>query len=92
MAKSLEAAFQRIVYNQSINDDSKKTQDLAAYWWQTIVSAYLEPQRHYHTVDHIESMWKALETIPEDQVGDRDSVVLAILFHECAARPSLAQW
>jgi predicted metal-dependent HD superfamily phosphohydrolase len=91
-AKSLEVTFQNIVYNQSINDNSKKTQDLAAHWWQTIVSAYSEPQRHYHTVDHIASMWKALEMIPEDQVSDRDAVVLAILFHECATPSILAQW
>jgi predicted metal-dependent HD superfamily phosphohydrolase len=91
IGKSLEAAFQKIVDNQSINEDAKRTQDLAVHWWQTIVSAYSEPQRHYHTVGHIESMWKALETIPEDQISDRDAVVLAILFHECVARSSMAQ-
>jgi hypothetical protein len=92
IGKSLEAAFQKIVYNRSINDDSQKVQDLAAHWWQTIISAYSEPQRHYHTVNHIESMWKVLEMVPEDQVSDRDAVVLAILFHECAGPSNLAQW
>jgi predicted metal-dependent HD superfamily phosphohydrolase len=51
-----------------------------------LLRAYSEPNRHYHTPDHIASLLRQLEEhgLP---VVDRDAVALAILFHDIVYDP-----
>ena len=51
-------------------------------WWQRIHGAYSEPQRYYHTTEHIDAMCSLLGTLTDDLVEDRATVLMAIFFHE----------
>ena len=52
-------------------------------WAERIINSYGEPQRHYHTIKHIESMWDLWTTLNTQCTIEEDTVVkLAILFHE----------
>lgn len=57
----------------------------AGLWARRIQGAYSEPQRHYHTLKHIERMWETLDML-EPQLDfdayDMEVTRLAILFHE----------
>lgn len=88
MTTSLQTNFEKIVEKTSTIKDVTRIQELTSQWWRRIIDAYSEPQRHYHTVDHINSMWDVLDSTPEEEITDRGAVVLAILFHEYGHRLS----
>jgi predicted metal-dependent HD superfamily phosphohydrolase len=52
-----------------------------------IASAYREPHRHYHTLDHIAALLTLLDRHGKG-AGDRDALELAILFHDIVYDPS----
>jgi predicted metal-dependent HD superfamily phosphohydrolase len=51
------------------------------------VRAYLEPHRHYHTLDHIAALLALLDRHGAD-AADRDALTLAILFHDIVYDPT----
>jgi predicted metal-dependent HD superfamily phosphohydrolase len=51
------------------------------------VRAYREAHRHYHTLDHIAALLALLEQHGAD-AADRDTLVLAILFHDVVYDPA----
>jgi predicted metal-dependent HD superfamily phosphohydrolase len=59
----------------------------AAAVLQEIVRAYGEPHRHYHTLDHIGGLLALLDRHGAD-AGDRDALVLAVLFHDVVYDPT----
>ncbi|KAJ3052549.1 hypothetical protein HK097_006080 [Rhizophlyctis rosea] len=56
----------------------------AVKWWTEIETRYSEPQRHYHTLEHIGSMHYLLE---ESDPKDFDVISLAIFFHDIIYDP-----
>ncbi|KAK4704126.1 hypothetical protein P7C70_g2084, partial [Phenoliferia sp. Uapishka_3] len=53
---------------------------------QFIANAYSEPQRHYHTLTHIQDMFSRLDEIRLG-VENREAVELAIFFHDVVYDP-----
>ena len=51
-----------------------------------IVRAYGEPHRHHHTLDHIAQLLDLFERHGEG-IAERDTVMLAILFHDAVYDP-----
>ena len=61
-------------------------------WWNKISGHYNEPQRYYHTLNHVESMIRWLAALREDPGEDVDrlslqetsirEIILAVYFHE----------
>lgn len=54
---------------------------------EEIVLAYGEPHRHYHTLDHVAALLTLLDRHGE-RIAERDTVVLAILFHDVVYDPA----
>jgi predicted metal-dependent HD superfamily phosphohydrolase len=55
--------------------------------WPTIVEAYGEPQRHYHTLDHIAAV--VADFLPlRDRFEDADAALLALFFHDIVYEPA----
>jgi predicted metal-dependent HD superfamily phosphohydrolase len=79
---SLEVKFKIILENTVGREKVESNQKIVDKWWKTIQDAYTEPQRHYHTIEHINSMWTLLDRVPEEDVNDRNVVGFAIFFHE----------
>src|SRR5438552_3220534 len=52
-----------------------------------LVCAYSEPGRHYHTLDHIASLFRQLDQ-HGDGLVDRSAVELAIFFHDAVYVPT----
>jgi predicted metal-dependent HD superfamily phosphohydrolase len=52
-----------------------------------LVAGYSEPQRHYHTLDHIAALFRLLDQHGQ-HLSDRDAVELAILFHDAVYDPA----
>ena len=50
-------------------------------WSNALISRYTEPQRYYHTIEHIHSMLKCLERY-RYLVIDETAMELAIFFHD----------
>jgi predicted metal-dependent HD superfamily phosphohydrolase len=53
---------------------------------EELVRAYGEPHRHYHTLDHIARLIDLFERHGEG-IAERDTVALAILFHDAVYDP-----
>jgi predicted metal-dependent HD superfamily phosphohydrolase len=51
-----------------------------------LLSAYREPHRHYHTLDHIAALLVLLDRHAEASC-DREALALAILFHDVVCDP-----
>jgi predicted metal-dependent HD superfamily phosphohydrolase len=51
-----------------------------------LLGAYSESNRHYHTTEHIASLLRQLHNLGQ-AVVDRDTVILAILFHDVIYDP-----
>ncbi len=58
-----------------------KDEQLIATCWQEIEIAYNLPQRHYHTLQHIEQMFGLLDTVKE-HCTDLTALQLAIFYHD----------
>lgn len=54
-----------------------------------LVAAYGEPQRHYHTIDHIAALLTLLARHGE-VAADRDALTLAVLLHDVVYDPARA--
>jgi predicted metal-dependent HD superfamily phosphohydrolase len=50
-------------------------------WGEALISRYTEPQRHYHTIEHISAMLKCLDRYL-CLVKDEITIKLAIFFHD----------
>ncbi len=55
--------------------------------WAKITTAYGEPHRHYHTLDHIAAVVTLFETV-RDRFEDPDQALLALYFHDIIYDPS----
>jgi predicted metal-dependent HD superfamily phosphohydrolase len=60
--------------------------ELSETWWSTVAAYYMEPHRHYHTLSHIMSMLKGLESLGL-QPQRPHLVLLAIFFHDIIYDP-----
>ncbi|MBP2159967.1 MULTISPECIES: hypothetical protein [Asticcacaulis] len=55
--------------------------------WPRIVAAYSEPQRRYHTLDHIAAV--VADFLPmQDRFDDTDAALLALFFHDIVYDPA----
>lgn len=80
--RDLEAKFKTILENIIGHKTVESKQEIVTRWWEAIQDAYSEPQRHYHTIEHINSMWALLDSIPQEDINDKNVVGFAIFFHE----------
>ncbi len=64
-----------------INEKQGVGPGIADKWWNQIVHRYSEPQRHYHTLTHVQDMLKHLEEHAE-KLQDANAVAFAVIFHE----------
>jgi predicted metal-dependent HD superfamily phosphohydrolase len=55
--------------------------------FDTLATAYGEPARHYHTLDHIAALFRLLDTHGGD-LTSREAVELAIFFHDAVYEPA----
>lgn len=83
----LGVKFKTILENTIGDEQARSKQEVVDGWWKTILDAYSQPQRHYHTVEHIRSMWSILDTVPAENISDINSLGFAIFFHEQVHRP-----
>lgn len=49
--------------------------------WQEICTCYAEPHRHYHTIHHLEQVFRELSEIDELLIN-REAVLLALFYHD----------
>jgi predicted metal-dependent HD superfamily phosphohydrolase len=60
---------------------------LGTHIWPRIVTAYGEPHRHYHTLDHIAAV--VTDFVPlKDRFEDADAALLALFFHDIVYDPA----
>ena len=55
--------------------------DEAMQWWDTIQSAYTEPTRYYHTLDHVRELLRLCD-LHAKALTDKAAVELAVYFHD----------
>jgi predicted metal-dependent HD superfamily phosphohydrolase len=60
----------------------------AAKWAQTVVERYSEPQRHYHTLQHVERMIALWHRLLPKEDPQYLAVYLSILFHDIVYEPT----
>jgi predicted metal-dependent HD superfamily phosphohydrolase len=60
--------------------------DLAHKWWNLFLKSYCEEARHYHTMFHVESLFKMYDRF-SNLVNDKSAVQLAIWFHDIVYNP-----
>lgn len=74
--KDLESVWQALAGRLALGPDI----------WPAIVAAYGEPQRHYHTLDHIAAV--VADFLPlRDRFEDADAALLALFFHDIVYDP-----
>ena len=61
----------------------------AARWWTELERRHTEPQRHYHTLEHLEAMFRHWDA-HRDALRDPEAVALAIFFHDIVYQPGRA--
>jgi predicted metal-dependent HD superfamily phosphohydrolase len=49
--------------------------------WREIEINYTKKKRHYHTLSHIENLWKQLEIVKEN-IEDWDTVLFTLFYHD----------
>jgi len=59
---------------------------LQNHWWTLLETRYTEPQRHYHTLAHLNELYSCLQEFKE-QIVDIPAVELAIFFHDIIYNP-----
>lgn len=57
------------------------SQQIASEKWEVISSAYNSPNRFYHNLNHIESMFLLLEK-QKDSINNWESIVFGLLYHD----------
>ncbi|PVF98226.1 hypothetical protein CPB86DRAFT_758889 [Serendipita vermifera] len=90
MAARIGDAFQIAIKNILDPNAFSSNQETLDKWNATIITAYSETQRHYHTVEHIRSMLDSMDSVDESEIHDKNTVVLAILFHDIVYEPRSA--
>mmetsp|Transcript_876 Transcript_876/g.1974 ORF Transcript_876/g.1974 Transcript_876/m.1974 type:complete len:481 (-) Transcript_876:29-1471(-) len=55
-------------------------------WWTTIEGRYSEPQRKYHTMEHLAELFEHMDK-HADKLSDPNAVSLAIFFHDIIYEP-----
>ncbi len=55
--------------------------------WRELVAAYGEPQRHYHTLDHIAAVVADAERL-RDRFEEPNAALLALFFHDIVYDPA----
>src|SRR3990167_1746002 len=64
------------------------TTDRMQSWWVTILERYNEPQRHYHTMTHLEELTRLHAEAEEMKLfHDADAVAWTIFFHDIIYDP-----
>lgn len=61
--------------------------DAASPLWKGLIKAYTEPGRHYHTLEHLVTLFGLLDEHGGD-VDDRDAIELVIFFHDAVYDPA----
>ena len=58
-------------------------------WFESVLSRYREPHRHYHDVRHVRWVVRHVETIAAGQtIVDLDAIVAAAFFHDAVYDPT----
>ena len=78
----MDVKFQTILENIIGREQVVLKQEMIDHWWNSVLEAYSQPQRHYHTIEHIKSMWALLDSVPQQFINDINAVGFAIFFHE----------
>ena len=70
----------KIIYNQAFTAlDLQPSPSL----FTQLITAYQEPDRHYHNLQHLQQLFTALQNFnPSNYLNDRPSIILAIFFHD----------
>lgn len=55
--------------------------EIANNLWLEIFTKYSEPKRHYHTIDHLETIISDLKEV-KDKIIDWETTVFAIFYHD----------
>jgi predicted metal-dependent HD superfamily phosphohydrolase/GNAT superfamily N-acetyltransferase len=59
--------------------------------WNLITERYMEPQRHYHTLVHLDELLTHFSTVEQEMgsntFSDRDSVLFTLFFHDAVYDP-----
>lgn len=76
----LRSDFTKVI--QQLNGDESAIQ----VWPNSLIQAYSEPQRHYHTTTHISSMLQLFQ-IHQHLITNKEVVQLAIYFHDWVYDP-----
>lgn len=61
-------------------------ESVALQWYKTLVAAYNNPNRHYHTMEHISTMLGLLDENREN-VRHANEIEIAIWFHDAVYNP-----
>lgn len=83
----------RVATHKTTVQTAKNARDTANYkethdqWvmdkWQTLCSYYAEPQRHYHTLQHVWALWRHYDGLNAIKAWQQpDAVLLAIFYHD----------
>lgn len=67
--------------------DLNVSEDKACKLSEKVIQAYSDPSRHYHGVGHIEHCLRELDLIPQSLNVDRQSIELAIWYHDVVHSP-----
>ena len=61
--------------------------EIANKWKDLMIQKYSEPQRHYHTLTHIERMLKLFSDWRQTNDLDYQVYILAVVFHDVIYDP-----
>ncbi|CUF87250.1 Hypothetical protein, putative, partial [Bodo saltans] len=61
--------------------------DVALAAWRTITERYLEPQRHYHTLRHVQELLQQMDLV-ESEIENPHAVLLMIFYHDVIYDPT----
>ena len=64
-----------------------KNHELANNLWLEIFTKYSEPKRHYHTIDHLETIFTDLKEV-KSNIIDWDTTLFALFYHDIIYKAS----
>ena len=64
-----------------------KNNELATNLWLEIFTKYSEPKRHYHIIDHLETIISDLQEV-KDKITDWDTTLFAVFYHDIIYKAS----
>lgn len=72
----------------NINKDLNITNEIGEKWWDVVWKMYGEPQRHYHTIHHIEELFQHFDRCQKHYSFKYPTLIsLAIFFHDIVYDP-----